>query len=165
MVYNIVDMNCMILWWQPPSPPPPSTRRPPMDRGEPAVRAGLHYGGEVHQLVKKFGLRHGYLSEGKVCRRRWKDNNFYFIFQVGVLWRSSFLFEALRLPKKLDLQRTPLLENVCHVGIHVIFSSSQLMKNGEWIQNCGCGHLSHSIWDRSSYAYLKQSQSEDSNAQ
>ena len=36
---------------------------------------------------------------------------------------SSFLSEALRLPKKLDLQRTPLLEGVHHVGIHVIFAS------------------------------------------
>ncbi len=46
----------------------------------------------------------------------------YFI-QVGVLRRSSFLSEALRLPKKLDLRRTPLLKSVRHVGIHVIFSS------------------------------------------
>ena len=46
----------------------------------------------------------------------------YFI-QVGVIWRSSLLFEALRLPKKLDLWSTPLLESVLHVGIHVIFSS------------------------------------------
>ena len=46
----------------------------------------------------------------------------YFI-QVGVLQRSSFLSEALRLPKKLGLRRTPLLESVHHVGIHVIFSS------------------------------------------
>ena len=27
------------------------------------------------------------------------------------------------MPKKVDLQRTPLLKSVCHVGIHVIFSS------------------------------------------
>ena len=35
----------------------------------------------------------------------------YFI-QVGVLRRPSFLFEALRLPKNLDLQRTPLQKSV-----------------------------------------------------
>ena len=28
--------------------------------------------------------------------------------QAGVLRRPNFLYEALRLPKKLDLQRTPL---------------------------------------------------------
>ena len=45
----------------------------------------------------------------------------YFI-QVGVLYRSSYLCEALRLPKELDLWETPLLESVRHVGIHVISS-------------------------------------------
>ena len=46
----------------------------------------------------------------------------YFI-QVGVLRGSSFLSKALRLPKKLDLRRSPLLKSVRHDGIHVIFSS------------------------------------------
>ena len=32
--------------------------------------------------------------------------------QVGVLQRSNFLFEGLRLPKKLDLRRTPLAKSV-----------------------------------------------------
>ena len=34
------------------------------------LRAGLHYGGEVHQPVKSFSPRHGYLGRGMVCRRR-----------------------------------------------------------------------------------------------
>ena len=50
-----------------------------------------------------------------------KDNKIF--YQVGVPRRSSFLSKALRLPKKLDLRRTPLLKRVRHVGIHVIFSS------------------------------------------
>ena len=50
--------------------------------------------------------------------KQWK----YYI-QVGFLRRSSFLSKASRLPKKLDLRRTPFLESVRHVGIHVIFSS------------------------------------------
>ena len=44
----------------------------------------------------------------------------YFI-QVGVLRSQSFLYEALRLPKKLDLRRTPLQKKCYHVGNHVIF--------------------------------------------
>ena len=77
-----------------------------------ALRVALHYGGEVHWSVRSFSPRHGYLRQGMVCRRR-----------VGVLRRSSFLSEALRLPEKLDLHRTPLLKSVRHVGILVIFSS------------------------------------------
>jgi hypothetical protein len=38
------------------------------------LRAALHYGGEVHWLVKNFSPRHGYLRQGMVCRRRCKDN-------------------------------------------------------------------------------------------
>ena len=48
-------------------------------------------------------------------------NTIKYYIQVGVMWRSSFLSEALRLPKKLDLRRTPLLKSVRHVGSHVIF--------------------------------------------
>ena len=43
--------------------------------------------------------------------------------QAGVLRMSSVFSKALRLPKKLDLRRTLLLKSVCHIGIHVIFSS------------------------------------------
>jgi hypothetical protein len=39
------------------------------------VRAGLHYSGKVHQLVKNLSSRHGYLRQGMVCWRRCKDNN------------------------------------------------------------------------------------------
>ena len=73
-------------------------------------RAHLHYGGEVHRSVEKFSPKHGYLRRGMVCRRRWKDNK-YFI-QVGLLLRSRFLYEALRLLKKLKLHRTPLSKKV-----------------------------------------------------
>ena len=53
----------------------------------------------------------------------WEDDKTikHFI-QVGVLWRSIFLSEALRLPKEIDLRRTPLLKSIRQVGIHVIFS-------------------------------------------
>jgi len=37
--------------------------------------AALDYGGEVHQSVKKFWPRHGYLRQLVECWRRWKDNN------------------------------------------------------------------------------------------
>ena len=62
-----------------------------------------------------------------ICGKGWyageDEKTIIYFIQVGVLWRIGFLSRALRLPKKLDLQRTPLLENVRHVGIHVIFSS------------------------------------------
>ena len=74
------------------------------------VRAALHYGGEVHESVKNFSPRHGYLRQRMVCQRRWHINK-YFI-QVGVLRRSNFLYEPLRMPKKLDLQRNPLQKSV-----------------------------------------------------
>ena len=51
------------------------------------------------------------------------DKTINYFIQVGVLQRSSFLSKALRLPKKLDLQRTPFLKSVRHVDIHVICSS------------------------------------------
>ena len=44
------------------------------------------------------------------------------MFQVGVMWRSSFLSEGLKLPKKLGLLRTSPCKKCCHVGSHVIFS-------------------------------------------
>ena len=84
------------------------------------LRAALHYGGEVHRSVKNFSPKHGYLRQRMVCRRRWEDNKLF--SQVGVLWRSSLLSEALRLPKKLDLRRTPPSRKCRHVGNHVSFS-------------------------------------------
>ena len=87
------------------------------------LRASLHYGGEVHRPVKKFSPRHGFLRQRMVRRRRWEDK-WIILFklefsrgQVSCLWLN------LRLPKKLDLRRTPLLKSVRHIGIHVIFSS------------------------------------------
>jgi len=44
----------------------------------------------------------------------------YFI-QVGDLWRPSFLSEGLRLPKKLDLLRTPLPKSVATLAAMSIF--------------------------------------------
>ena len=46
----------------------------------------------------------------------------YFI-HVGVLKRPSFLSEVVRLPKKLDLRKTPFLKECRNVGNHVVFSS------------------------------------------
>ena len=42
------------------------------------LRAALHYGGEVHQSVKSFSRRHGYLRQGMVCWRRWKHNKIFY---------------------------------------------------------------------------------------
>ena len=42
------------------------------------LRAALHYGGEVHQSVESVSPRHGYLRQGMVCRRRWKDNKIFY---------------------------------------------------------------------------------------
>ena len=41
------------------------------------LRATFHYSGEVHQSVKIFSPRHGYLRQGMVCQRRWKDNKIF----------------------------------------------------------------------------------------
>ena len=41
--------------------------------------------------------------------------------QVGVLWRPSFLPKALRLPKKLDLRRTPLQKSVAMLAAMSFF--------------------------------------------
>jgi hypothetical protein len=38
------------------------------------LKAALHYGGEVHRLVKNFSPRHGYMRQGMVGWRRCKDN-------------------------------------------------------------------------------------------
>jgi hypothetical protein len=38
------------------------------------LRAALYYDGEVHQSVKNFNPRHGYLRQRMVCWRRCKDN-------------------------------------------------------------------------------------------
>ena len=42
-----------------------------------------------------------------------------FKLELSGVRMSSFFSEALRLPKKLDLHRTPLSESIHHVGIHV----------------------------------------------
>jgi hypothetical protein len=36
-------------------------------------RVVLHYGGEVHRLVKNFSPRHGYLRQGMVCQRIYRE--------------------------------------------------------------------------------------------
>ena len=43
--------------------------------------------------------------------------------QVGVIQRPSFLSKGLRLPKKLDLQRTHLVKSVVRLATMPIFSS------------------------------------------
>ena len=60
---------------------------------------------------------------GKGRYAREDEKTIKFSIHVGVLRWSSFMSKALRLPKELDLRRTPLLESIRHVGIHVIFSS------------------------------------------
>ena len=58
---------------------------------------------------------------GKGCCAGEDERTIKYFIQVGGLRRSSLLSKALRLSKKLDLRRTPLLGSVRHVGIHVIF--------------------------------------------
>ena len=41
-----------------------------MDGSVDALRAALHYSGEVYRSVKSFSPRHGYLRQGTVCCRR-----------------------------------------------------------------------------------------------
>ena len=43
--------------------------------------------------------------------------------RVGVMWRSIFLPEGLKLPKKLHVQRIPLAKKYFLSGIYVGFSS------------------------------------------
>ena len=87
------------------------------------LRANSDYGEKVHHSVKNFrqrlaiwGINWYGIQDGKYNNNKMP--------QVGVLQRSSFLSEGLRLPpEKLDLQRTPLTKkNICHVGNHVVFS-------------------------------------------
>ena len=59
--------------------------------------------------------------------------------QVGALRRPSYLSEALRLPKKLDLQRTPLQKKCRHVGNHVIFPSIYKVLHQRTL-GCGLNH-------------------------
>lgn len=68
---------------------------------------------EVHLLVKNLSPGHGYLRQWLICQTRWKKNikdneKKKKEPQDGILWRSSFLYEDLKLPKTLDLLRTPL---------------------------------------------------------
>ena len=56
------------------------------------VRAALHYGGEVHWLVKNFSPRHGYLKRGMVLWRRWNDNK-------NILFKLEFSNGQFSCPK------------------------------------------------------------------
>ena len=98
------------------------------------IRVGLHYGGErsLAQDMVIWGKGRYAGEDEKIIK--------YFI-QVGVLRRSSF--KALRSPLKIDMQRTPFLKSVCHVGIHVIFSS---MYNVLHPRTIGCSVNHH--WTR-----------------
>ena len=57
-----------------------------------------------------------------------------FLPQVGDLHRPSFLYEGLRLPKKLDLQRSPLARSVAML---IIISSVIML---ELLHHTGLGH-------------------------
>ena len=63
-----------------------------------------------------------------------------YVIKIAILRMSSFLSEALRLPKKPDLRRTPLLKSVRQVGIHDIFSS---MYNVLHQRTLGCSESHH----------------------
>ena len=87
------------------------------------LRAGLHYGGEVHRLVKGFSPRYGYLRQRMVCRRRWKDNRED--NKICLSSRSSPEVSCPRLwgcPRKLTFGDLLFLKSVRQVGILVIFS-------------------------------------------
>ena len=84
--------------------------------------------GPVYSTVEKCTGRSGSLAQDMVIwGKGWSvgedEKTVKYFTQVGVLRRSSVLSEALRLPKKPNLQKTPLLKSVCHADIHVIFSS------------------------------------------
>lgn len=74
---------------------------------------GLDYGEEVHRSVINFQPKTR-LFEAMVGTMDKLEKE---SVKLGVLRRYGFMLEGLRFPKKLDLQRTPLVNNV------VMFSS------------------------------------------
>ena len=76
----------------------------------------------MHRSVKSFNPKTWLLEARDGMPEKMNETIKCFI-QVGVLWRSSFLSEALRLPKKHVLWRTPFLKSIHQVGVHVTFSS------------------------------------------
>lgn len=72
------------------------------------IRVGLDCGGEVHWSVE----RQGYFEAVVGTADKMEKIILKEMSQVGVLFKSSFLCEGLRLPKKLGLWRIPLAKSV-----------------------------------------------------
>ena len=74
--------------------------------------------GPLYTTVEKSTGRSRILAQNMVgyFRRGWyvgeDEKTIKYFTEVRDLQRPSFLFEALRLPKKLDLRRTPLLKSI-----------------------------------------------------
>ena len=71
--------------------------------------------------VGQFFLPKAWLVEGRgvVLEKMKRQENS--LFKVGVLRRSSFLSKALRLPKKLDLRKTPPSKSVATLATMSFF--------------------------------------------
>jgi len=87
------------------------------------LRASLHYGEEVHQSVKNYSPRHGYLRQAGEDEKTIKNASIFNWSWSSPEAKFNSYPWVLRSPKKLDLQRTPLPKSVRHIGSHVIFSS------------------------------------------
>ena len=98
--------------------------------GSTLLKANLDKCEEVHQAVKNFNPTQGYLRHQLVWHTRW-ENIIKKIPQVGVAQRSSFLSKGLRLPKKLDLQRTPLAKSVAMLIAMSFFHPCLKFSTGE----------------------------------
>ena len=88
-----------------------------------ALKAALHCGGEVHQSVKSFSPGHGYLRQGMVYLRRWKDNNF-FLFKLEFFGCQVSCPRHWGCPKNLISGELPFTKvsprwHPCHFFIHV----------------------------------------------
>ena len=84
--------------------------------------------GPLYTTVEKSTDRSRILAQDVViCGKGWyareDEKTINYFTQVGVLRMSSFLSKALKMPKKLDLRRTPPSNKCRRVGNHVIFSS------------------------------------------
>jgi hypothetical protein len=76
------------------------------------LRVSLDYSEKVHWLVSNFNPRQGYIWDVGWYGGQDGSTSFFNFFdekipQVRVLQRPCFLSKVLRLPNKLDLQRTP----------------------------------------------------------
>ena len=89
----------------------------------PWLRAALHYVGEVHRLVKSFSPRHGYLRQGMVCQRRWKDNRIFYSswssLEVKFLVRGFEVAQETQPPENSPSRKCPPRWHPCHFFIHV----------------------------------------------